>query len=127
MLLEAHGCRGRATLPSPGKLKGSGRLRRNLCSSETYCVLGLAAGTCLSVLLFIIQQKKHSAETVPLRFRDLLKVTQRVSFASNPRPLGQVRKRPRKAKEDLRAQGLPWAQAPLRSGWEGQVCYRLCL
>lgn len=98
MLLEAHGCRGRAALRSPGKLKGCGRLRRNLCSSETYCALGFVAGTCISVLLFITQQKKHFAETVPFRFSDLLKVTQRVSSASNPRPLWQVRKRPKKAK-----------------------------
>lgn len=27
MLLEAHGCRGRAALWSPGKLKGCGQLR----------------------------------------------------------------------------------------------------
>lgn len=48
--------------------------------------------------MFITQQKKHVAETVPSRFSDLLKVTQRVSSASNPRPPWQVRKRPKKAK-----------------------------
>lgn len=65
---------------------------------RNYYVLGLVAGTCISVLLFITQQKKHFAETVPLRFSDLLKVTQRVSSASNPRTLWQVRQRPKKAK-----------------------------
>lgn len=61
----------------------------------------------------------------------MFKVTQRVSLASNPRPLWQVRKKPEKAKTYSVGPALevgPWAHIPLGRGTRGaEVSLGLCL
>lgn len=61
----------------------------------------------------------------------LFKVTQRVSLASNPRPLWQVRQKPEKAKTQSIGPALevgPWAHIPLGRGTSGaEVSLELCL